>query len=180
MLLLLVLRSEAHCSTTHFDSSASGAVLGTTATRGFSGSSSASTAISLLSGILRRSCALNRVIMITFAISAIITAAVKHTFISKRHSMIIAINSDAVLLLQAMVDGALQDLADSDCIEFSADSERVKSTALGRIASYYYLDHSTVVMDSTVLEGDGGDELQVPELCRYKRYFKFMLIDTFL
>jgi hypothetical protein len=67
-----------------------------------------------------------------------------------------------------MVDGALQDLADSDCIEFSADSERVKSTALGRIASYYYLDHSTVGMVSTVLEGEGGDELQVPELCRYK------------
>jgi hypothetical protein len=68
-----------------------------------------------------------------------------------------------------MVDGALQDLADSDCIEFSADSERVRSTALGRIASYYYLDHSTVGMVSTVLEGEGGDELQVPELCRYTK-----------
>jgi Sec63 Brl domain len=69
-----------------------------------------------------------------------------------------------------MVDGALQDLADSDCIEFSSDSERVKSTALGRIASYYYLDHSTVGMVSTVLEGEGGDELQVHELCRYTSY----------
>ena len=48
----------------------------------------------------------------------------------------------------------------------SEDSQRVKSTALGRIASFYYLDHSTVGMVNSVLNASGGDALTPQELCR--------------
>ncbi|KAG5188657.1 Sec63 Brl domain-containing protein [Tribonema minus] len=73
--------------------------------------------------------------------------------------------------LQGLVDDALAALDESGCIETSEDGERVKSTPLGRIASYYYLDHATVGEACDALEtlaDDGGDDddSDSAELCR--------------
>jgi len=48
--------------------------------------------------------------------------------------------------LSALIQKSLAELEDAYCIQFDEDGSNVEATALGRIASYYYLSHLTLKM----------------------------------
>ena len=46
--------------------------------------------------------------------------------------------------LLELINGALEDLAEAECVEMDEDNFGVKPTVLGHVASYYYLDYRSV------------------------------------
>ncbi|KAM3573234.1 hypothetical protein VYU27_004769 [Nannochloropsis oceanica] len=63
--------------------------------------------------------------------------------------------------LLELVDGTLQELAEAGCVELDEDNFGVKSTVLGQVASYYYLDYRSVGRFREVLADaafEGGRE----------------------
>ena len=70
--------------------------------------------------------------------------------------------ADLNRFLSSVVGRALDQLELSYCLEFDEDGRGVYTTVLGRIASYYYLHHSTVQLFSDKLHG----EVSVEELLK--------------
>jgi activating signal cointegrator complex subunit 3 len=56
--------------------------------------------------------------------------------------------------LQGLVNSSLAKLVLSKCVEFNSEDETVSSTALGRLASFYYLSHETLQYLNTALGPD--------------------------
>lgn len=62
--------------------------------------------------------------------------------------------------LSNLVDNTLADLEEAQCINVDATTGEVEPLTLGRIASYYYLDYTTVMMFADSI----GDGMAVPEV----------------
>ena len=53
-----------------------------------------------------------------------------------------------------MVNSSVAKLVQAKCVEYNAEEDTVCSTALGRLASFYYLSHETIQYMSTALTAD--------------------------
>lgn len=62
--------------------------------------------------------------------------------------------------LSNLVDNTLADLEEAQCIEIDDTTGDLQPLTLGRIASYYYLDYSTVMMFANSI----GDEMTIPDV----------------
>jgi activating signal cointegrator complex subunit 3 len=62
--------------------------------------------------------------------------------------------------LSNLVDNTLADLEEAQCIEIEDTTGDIEPLTLGRIASYYYLDYSTVMMFANSIT----DEMTIPDV----------------
>ncbi len=69
-----------------------------------------------------------------------------------------------------LVDRALDELAASRCVEVHADDGRVEATALGKIASYYYLSHRTMRHLAVRAERGADFATALAWMCRAAEY----------
>jgi activating signal cointegrator complex subunit 3 len=64
------------------------------------------------------------------------------------------------LFLSNLVDNTLADLEEAQCVLIDDMTGSLEPLTLGRIASYYYLDYSTVMMFANSI----GDEMSIPQV----------------
>ncbi len=60
--------------------------------------------------------------------------------------------------LKDLVEATLRKLEKAKCVELEVDSDVVRSTTLGYLASFYYLDYTTIAMLAEKLEKNTGIE----------------------
>lgn len=62
--------------------------------------------------------------------------------------------------LRELVDKTLRKLERAKCVELVPDSDVIRPTTLGYLASYYYLSHETIkMMDDKLTEGRNVEQL---------------------
>lgn len=71
--------------------------------------------------------------------------------------------------LSARLDAVLQDLADAQCVDLDEEGG-VEATALGRIASFYYLHYNTVQLFNARLTHDAAEADVLQALCDAPEY----------
>lgn len=75
--------------------------------------------------------------------------------------------------LSSLIETAFRDLGTAGCIKMDYEDERsVVTTSLGRIASFYYLSHQTMMHFSGALKSDLSDEEVLKALCDVHEYFE--------
>ncbi|KAL0275814.1 UNVERIFIED_CONTAM: hypothetical protein PYX00_003552 [Menopon gallinae] len=72
--------------------------------------------------------------------------------------------------LSSLVDKSFATLEESSCIEVEEDNRTVYSTSIGRIASFYYLSHTTVRNFKDSLKNDLNIEQLLQVLCNASEY----------
>ena len=72
--------------------------------------------------------------------------------------------------LSRLVENALLSLEDARCIEISEEDDSIEPLLLGRIASYYYLQHSSVALFASNLGPDNTLEALLHVLCGVAEY----------
>lgn len=74
--------------------------------------------------------------------------------------------------LSRIIDENLSALVDSSCIEILDDNRTIQSLVLGRIASFYYLQHTTVKLFKEQVKPDASidDLLKVLTVSRFLYY----------
>lgn len=70
-----------------------------------------------------------------------------------------------------MVNQSLAKLVLSKCIEYNSEDETVTATALGKLASFYYLSHETLQYLSTALGPDTPPSALIAVLANAKEFF---------
>lgn len=72
--------------------------------------------------------------------------------------------------LKQLVDRTLAKLERAKCVELVPDSDMIRSTTLGYLASYYYLSHETVKMLDTHLQPGKGIDYLIDILSKAKEF----------
>lgn len=75
--------------------------------------------------------------------------------------------------LSTLIEKAFRDLGIAGCIKMDYEDERsVLTTSFGRIASFYYLSHKTMMHFSSALRSDLSDEEVLKALCDVHEYYE--------
>jgi len=74
------------------------------------------------------------------------------------------------IYLNSLITSNLNKLRDAGCVELEADSDAVRPTQLGYLASFYYLSHETIAHLNRSIHADSDIEVLIDVLSKAKEF----------